>query len=66
MAAVYNVTHTVEYMVPSAGDRLFIPVNGPMVNDATPSDGANLNQSMADQLAQCQKMSPVGSAVVVT
>ena len=62
----YTVNHTVEYMVPSAGDRMFIPVNGPMVNDATPSDGTNLNQSMAQQQAQCQKMSPAGSSVVVT
>jgi hypothetical protein len=45
-----DVLTTTEYVVHTTGDRWFIPVNS--------------DDSMADQLAECQKLSPNGSEVV--
>lgn len=42
---------TVQYTVNASGDRLFIPVNAPTA-------------SKAEQLAECQKVSPDGVEVV--
>ena len=44
---------TVEYIVKTTGDRLFIPVNAPTATTAA-------------QLAQCQKLSPDGVSVVAS
>ena len=44
---------TVEYVVKTTGDRLFIPVNAP-------------DASKADQLAQCVKVSPDAVEVVAS
>ncbi len=45
-----DVVVSLEYSVSSTGDRLFIPVNS--------------IASMADQLTQCQVVSPNGTEVV--
>ena len=44
---------TVEYVVKTTGDRFFIPVNAP-------------EASMANQRAQCLKVSPDGTEKVAT
>ena len=49
---------TIEYAVKTTGDRFFIPVNS---DEHGGGDG-----DMADQLAQCQKLSPLGVESVVS
>jgi len=44
------------YPTAQATDRLFIPSRGPEISEAEPYDGLNLNQTMANQLAQCQAL----------
>ena len=46
-----DVVTTTEYIVTTTGDRFFRPVND--------------EDSMADQLAQCQRLSPTGVESVV-
>ena len=48
----------IQYAVGSTGDRFFIPVNS---DEHGGGDG-----DMSDQLAQCQKLSPLGVESVVS
>ena len=66
MGLGYNVNHTVQYMVNTTGDRLFIPANGPAIDKENSGDGMTEEQSMAEQLAFCQNLSPEGVEVVVS
>ena len=44
------------YVTNASTDRWFIPSEGPEINTTTPSDGLNLEKTMADQLDQCKAM----------
>jgi hypothetical protein len=44
-----DVSHSIDYTVKTKGDRWFIPINAPTA-------------ATADQLAQCQVISPSGAA----
>ena len=44
------------YVTNASTDRWFIPSEGPEISQSAPSDGLNLDKSMADQLAQCKAM----------
>ena len=46
-----DVSHVIDYTVKTTGDRFFIPFND--------------EASTADQLAQCEKLSPTGVESVV-
>ena len=51
---------TSNYIVESATDRFFIPVN----NDESGAGGTSGADAMTKQLAECQTVSPVGVGVV--
>ena len=65
MGLGYNVNHTVEYMVNTTGDRLFIPANGPEIAKTGTGDGMTENQTMAAQKTFCVNLSPQGVEKVV-